>query len=145
MKKLSIKVSLLIMICLGAFVLLGLYNDGKVSAVDKNVYKDIKLFNEVYDMIKKNYVDEINSTTLIQGAINGMVKSLDPHSSFMTPDLYKELEVETQGHFGGIGIEITLLKDILTVVSPIEDTPAFVAGIKTGDQIIRIDGKSTKI
>lgn len=144
MKKLSIKVSLLIMICLGAFVLLGLYNDGKVSAVDKNVYKDIKLFNEVYDMIKKNYVDEINSTTLIQGAINGMVKSLDPHSSFMTPDLYKELEVETQGHFGGIGIEITLLKDILTVVSPIEDTPAFVAGIKTGDQIIRINGKSTK-
>jgi carboxyl-terminal processing protease len=144
MKKLLIKVSLLIMICLGAFVLLGLYNDSKVSAVDKNVYKDIKLFNEVYDMIKKNYVDEINSTTLIQGAINGMVKSLDPHSSFMTPDLYKELEVETQGHFGGIGIEITLLKDILTVVSPIEDTPAFVAGIKSGDQIIRIDGKSTK-
>jgi carboxyl-terminal processing protease len=62
----------------------------------------------------------------------------------MTPDLYKELEVETQGHFGGIGIEITLLKDILTIVSPIEDTPAFVAGLKTGDQIIRIDGKSTK-
>ena len=147
MKKLSIKISLLVMICLGSFVLLGLYNDSKVSAVDrvdKNVYKDIKLFTEVYDMIKKNYVDEINSTTLIQGAINGMVKSLDPHSSFMTPDLYKELEVETQGHFGGIGIEITLLKDILTVVSPIEDTPAFVAGLKTGDQIIRIDGKSTK-
>jgi carboxyl-terminal processing protease len=147
MKKLSIKISFLVVICLGAFVLLGLYNDSKVSAVDKvdkNVYKDIKLFNEVYDMIKKNYVDEINSTTLIQGAINGMVKSLDPHSSFMTPDLYKELEVETQGHFGGIGIEITLIKDILTIVSPIEDTPAFIAGLKTGDQIIRIDGKSTK-
>jgi carboxyl-terminal processing protease len=147
MKKLSIKISLLVMICLGAFVLLGLYNDSKVSAVDKvdkNVYKDIKLFNEVYDMVKKNYVDEINSTTLIQGAINGMVKSLDPHSSFMTPDLYKELEVETQGHFGGIGIEITLIKDILTIVSPIEDTPAFIAGLKTGDQIIRIDGKTTK-
>ena len=144
MKKLSIKISLLVMICLGVFVLLGLYNDSKVSAVDKvdkNVYKDIKLFNEVYDMVKKNYVDEINSTTLIQGAINGMVKSLDPHSSFMTPDLYKELEVETQGHFGGIGIEITILKDILTVVSPIEDTPAFIAGLKTGDQIIKIDGK----
>jgi carboxyl-terminal processing protease len=147
MKKLSVKVVFTAIICLGAFILIGLYNDSKVLAVDKvdkNVYKDIKLFNEVYDMVKKNYVDEINSTTLIQGAINGMVKSLDPHSSFMTPDLYKELEVETQGHFGGIGIEITLLKDILTVVSPIEDTPAFVAGIKTGDQIIRIDGKSTK-
>ena len=147
MKNLSKKIFLLVIICLGAFVLLGLYNDSKVSAldkVDKNVYKDIKLLIEVYDMVKKNYVDEINSTTLIQGAINGMVKSLDPHSSFMTPDLYKELEVETQGHFGGIGIEITLIKDILTIVSPIEDTPAFVAGLKTGDQIIRIDGKSTK-
>ena len=98
MKKLSVKVVFIAIICLGAFILIGLYNDSKVSAVDKvdkNVYKDIKLFNEVYDMVKKNYVDEINSTTLIQGAINGMVKSLDPHSSFMTPDLYKELEVET--------------------------------------------------
>jgi carboxyl-terminal processing protease len=144
MKKISIKISLLVMLCLVAFVLIGLYNDSRVSALDKTVYKDIKTFNEVLDMIKKNYVDEINSTTLIQGAINGMVKSLDPHSSFMTPDLYKELEVETQGHFGGIGIEITLLKDILTIVSPIEDTPAFVAGLKSGDQIIRIDGKTTK-
>ena len=144
MKKISIKIFSLVMLCLVAFVLIGLYNDSKVSALDKTVYKDIKTFNEVLDMIKKSYVDEINTTTLIQGAINGMVKSLDPHSSFMTPDLYKELEVETQGHFGGIGIEITLSKDILTVVSPIEDTPAFVAGIKSGDQIIRIDGKTTK-
>jgi carboxyl-terminal processing protease len=86
----------------------------------------------------------VDSSTLIQGAINGMIRTLDPHSSFMTPDLYKELEVETQGQFGGIGIEITILKDILTVVSPIEDTPAFNAGVKSGDQIIKIDGKSTK-
>ena len=86
----------------------------------------------------------VDSATLIQGAINGMVKSLDPHSSFMTPDLYKELEVETQGHFGGIGIEIMIIKDVLTVISPIEDTPAFNAGLKSGDQIIKIDGKSTK-
>jgi carboxyl-terminal processing protease len=125
-------------------VLLGLRNDSNAPALDKNIYKGIKTFNEVFDMVQKNYVDEVSSTTLIQGAINGMVKSLDPHSSFMTPDLYKELEVETQGAFGGIGIEITILKDILTIVSPIEDTPAFVAGIKPGDQILRIDGKSTK-
>jgi carboxyl-terminal processing protease len=95
-------------------------------------------------MVKKNYVDEVDSQTLIQGAINGMIKSLDPHSAFMTPDIYKELEVETQGRFGGIGIEITILKDVLTVVSPIEDTPAFNEGVKSGDQIIKIDGKSTK-
>jgi len=73
-----------------------------------------------------------------------MIKSLDPHSSFMTAEMYKELEVETRGSFGGIGIEITLLKDVLTVVSPIEDTPAYNAGVKAGDQIIRINGKSTK-
>ena len=144
MKKISIKISLLVMLCLVAFVLIGLYNDSRVSALDKTVYKDIKTFNEVFDMVRKNYVDDVDSTKLIQGAINGMIKSLDPHSSFMTPDLYKELEVETQGQFGGIGIEIMIIKDVLTVVSPIEDTPAFNAGLKSGDQIIKIDGKSTK-
>ncbi len=144
MKKLSTKASLFVIICLGVFVLLGLRNDSNVYALDKNIYKGIKTFNEVLDMVQKNYVDEVESTTLIQGGINGMVKSLDPHSAFMTPDLYKELEVETQGAFGGIGIEITILKDVLTIVSPIEDTPAFVAGLKSGDQILRIDGKSTK-
>ncbi len=144
MNKLSMKVFLAILVCAGIFFVLNLYNNGSVSALDKSVYKDIKTFNEVFDMVKKNYVEEVDSTTLIQGAINGMIRSLDPHSSYMTPELYKEMEVETQGQFGGIGIEITILKDVLTVVSPIEGTPAFAAGVKPGDQIIRIDGKSTK-
>lgn len=144
MKKISIRVSLLVILCVAIFILLALYSNNKVSALDKATYKDIKTFNEVFDMIKKNYVEEVDSSTLIKGAINGMIRSLDPHSAFMTPDLYKELEVETQGQFGGIGIEITLLKDILTVISPIEGTPAFNAGVKSGDQIIRIDGKTTK-
>ena len=145
MKKLANKWPFLVIIILGLFVVLVWpYYDSRVSALDKGVYKDIKTFNEVFDMVKKNYVDDVDSSVLIQGAINGMIKSLDPHSTFMTPEVYKELEVETQGRFGGIGIEITLLKDILTVVSPIEDTPAFIAGIKSGDQIIKIDGMSTK-
>jgi len=144
MNKLSMKVFLAILVCAGIFFVMNLYNNGSVSALDKSVYKDIKTFNEVFDMVKKNYVEEVDSTTLIQGAINGMIRSLDPHSSYMTPELYKEMEVETQGQFGGIGIEITILKDVLTVVSPIEGTPAFAAGVKPGDQIIRIDGKSTK-
>jgi carboxyl-terminal processing protease len=95
-------------------------------------------------MVEKNYVEPVETEKLMQGAINGMIKSLDPHSSFMTADMYKELEVETRGSFGGIGIEITIQKEVLTVVSPIEDTPAYNAGVKAGDQIIRIDGKSTK-
>ncbi len=144
MKKIFNKWSLLIAVLLGGFVLFVPFTDSRVSALDKGIYKDIKTFNEVLDLVKKNYVDEVEPQALIQGAINGMIKTLDPHSTFMTADMYKELEVETQGQFGGIGIEITLLKDVLTVVSPIEDTPAYNAGVKSGDQIIRIDGKSTK-
>jgi carboxyl-terminal processing protease len=145
MKKTSVKFYVLAIIFLGSFILLGLNNDNNnISAKDKNFYKDIKTFSEVLDMVRKNYVDEVDTTNLMQGAINGMIRSLDPHSSFMTPDLYKELEVETQGQFGGVGIEIMIIKDVLTVVSPIEDTPAFHAGIKPGDYILKIDGKSTK-
>jgi len=136
---------LIIAVCL--FSVASLWNpciDSPAFALDRQTYKNLKIFNEVLDMVQKNYVEPVDQKTLIQGAVNGMIKSLDPHSSFMTPDMYKELEVETRGSFGGIGIEITILKDVLTVVSPIEDTPAFQAGIKAGDQIIKIDGKSTK-
>ena len=123
----------------------GPYHDSHVSAaLDRSIYSNIKTFNEVMSIIEKNYVEPVKSETLLQGAINGMVKTLDPHSSYMTAEMYKDLEAETRGSFGGIGTEITIHKDVLTVVSPIEDTPAFNAGIKTGDQIILIDGKSTK-
>jgi carboxyl-terminal processing protease len=136
----------ILLLCLFAsLILLGLHAESQVSAaLDKSIYKNLKTFNEVLDMVQKNYVEQIESKKLIEGAINGMMKSLDPHSAYMTSDMYKELEVETRGSFGGIGIEITIKKDVLTVVSPIEDTPAFNAGIKAGDQIIQIDGKSTK-
>lgn len=144
MSTVSKKIFVLAVLCLGIFFLINFDNEAKVSAQDKNFYKDIKTFNEVFDIIRKNYVEEVDSKKLIEGAINGMVKSLDPHSAFMTPDLYKEMEIETQGQFGGIGIEIMIIKDVLTVVSPIEDTPAYNAGIKAGDQIIKIDGKPTK-
>ncbi|NTW76960.1 MAG: S41 family peptidase [Syntrophaceae bacterium] len=144
MKKISNKWFLLVLVLLGGYILFVPSTDSKVPALDKGIYKDIKTFNEVFDLVRKNYVDEVDPRSLIQGAINGMIKTLDPHSAFMNPEMYKELEVETKGHFGGIGIEITLLKDVLTVVSPIEDTPAYNAGIKPGDQIIKIDGKSTK-
>lgn len=137
-----------LLICLSAFffilIVLGSNGDSKEPAVDRSTYKTLKTFTEILDIVEKNYVEPIEPKVLIQGAISGMMKSLDPHSSFMTAEMYKELEVETKGSFGGIGIEITIQKDILTVVSPIEDTPAFNAGIEAGDQIIKIDGKSTK-
>jgi carboxyl-terminal processing protease len=144
MSTVSKKILMLAVVCLGIFFLFNVNNDAKVSAQDKNLYKDIKTFNEVFDIIRKNYVEEVDSKKLMEGAINGMVKALDPHSAYMTPDLYKEMEIETQGQFGGIGIEIMIIKDVLTVVSPIEDTPAYHAGLKSGDQIIKIDGKPTK-
>ena len=135
---------LLLFFFLTGLILLGPYGDSRVSAIDRKTYQNLKTFTEILDMVEKNYVEPVDSDKLMQGAINGLMKSLDPHSSFMTAEMYKELETETRGSFGGIGIEITVLKDVLTVVSPIEDTPAYNAGVKAGDQIIRIDGKSTK-
>jgi len=138
------KLSVFAVIFIVLFAVFGTHSASRESAPDKSIYKNLKTFNEVLDIVQKNYVDEVDLGALIQGAVNGMIKTLDPHSTFMTADLYKELEVETQGQFGGIGIEITILRDVLTVVSPIEDTPAFNAGVLSGDQIIKIDGKSTK-
>ncbi|MBI5485508.1 MAG: S41 family peptidase [Deltaproteobacteria bacterium] len=107
-------------------------------------YESIELFTDVMAIIKKSYVEEVDTKKLVYGAINGMLTSLDPHSSFMPPDTYKEMKIDTKGTFGGLGIEISIKDGVLTVISPIEDTPAFKAGIKSGDQILKIDDKFTK-
>ena len=116
----------------------------KVSAEDSKDYRNLDLFARVINIVKENYVEEPDYKDLIYGAINGMLDSLDPHSAFMDPDFYREMQIETKGSFGGLGIEITIKDSILTIVAPIEDTPAYKAGIKPGDQIVYIDGKSTK-
>jgi carboxyl-terminal processing protease len=116
----------------------------QVSAVSRDAYTNIEQFANVLTMVQKNYVDEVGTDKLIDGAINGMLASLDPHSAYLSPDLYKELQVDTRGSFGGLGIEITQRNGVLTVVSPIEDTPAFRAGVHSGDQIIKIDKDFTK-
>jgi carboxyl-terminal processing protease len=108
------------------------------------VYEQLKVFTEALSYVESNYVEEVEPDKVIQGAIRGMLKTLDPHSSFMPPDVYREMQVETEGRFGGLGIEITSRDDVLTVVSPIEGTPAFRAGIQPGDQILKVDGESTK-
>ncbi|HEX7128221.1 MAG TPA: S41 family peptidase [Thermodesulfobacteriota bacterium] len=116
----------------------------RVNAVADSQYEDLRLFTDVLALIQRNYVEKPENKELVYGAIKGMLETLDPHSSFMTPEVYREMQVETRGEFSGLGIEITTRDDRIVVVTPIEDTPAFKAGILAGDQIIRIDGKSTK-
>src|SRR3989441_4146868 len=116
----------------------------RVGAPAKESYEGLETFTNILSIIQKNYVDDVQTKQLIEGAINGMLASLDPHSAYLTPDLYKELQVDTKGSFGGLGIEITNRNGVLTVVSPIEDTPAYRAGVKAGDQILKIEGEFTK-
>jgi carboxyl-terminal processing protease len=116
----------------------------RAQALPDNTYKELQTFANVLAIVQKNYVEPVSTQELINGAITGMLASLDPHSAYLTPDLYRDLEVETRGSFGGLGIEITIKNDVLTVVSPIEGTPAYTAGIRSGDQIIKINDDFTK-
>jgi len=120
----------------------GFYHD--LSASSDETYKGLKLFSDVIELIEKNYVDEVDTKELIQKAIQGMVNSLDPHSALLPPEAFEELQIGTHGEFGGIGIVITMQQGIITVISPIEGTPAYKAGIKAGDKIIKVDGETTK-
>jgi carboxyl-terminal processing protease len=107
-------------------------------------YADLQNFSKVLNLIQQYYVDEVDTKKLVYGAIKGMLRELDPHTNFMPPDMFKEFENETSGEFGGLGIEISVQNGILTIISPIEDTPAWKAGIKAGDRVIAIDEHSTK-
>lgn len=111
---------------------------------DKEIYQYLKTFDDVIELVKKHYVEEVKNKDLVYAAIKGVLESLDAHSAFMPPEMYKEMQSETKGEFGGIGIEITIRDGFPTVITPIEDTPAYKAGLKAGDHIIRIDGKPTK-
>jgi len=108
------------------------------------VYEKLKIFGDVLSAVQTSYVEEPNVDQLVEGAIKGMLQNLDPHSSYLTPDMMKQMEVETKGMFGGLGIEIGVKEGILTVIAPIEDTPAFRAGLKAGDKIVKIENDSTK-
>jgi carboxyl-terminal processing protease len=110
----------------------------------QSTYEDLRTFVDVLNVIKKNYVDEVKTKDLVSGAIKGMLTSLDPHSGYMSPEAFKEFQVETKGEFGGLGIQIGIKDSILTVIAPIEDTPAYKAGLKAGDKILKIDSESTK-
>lgn len=125
------------------FFCLGL-SFSKMTAFASERYEDLQLFAKVLNLVQQYYVEEVNVKKLIYGGIKGILRELDPHTNFLPPEIYSEFEAETSGKFGGLGIEITTEKGILTVISPIEDTPAWLAGIKPGDKIVEVDGESTK-
>ncbi|MAI28934.1 MAG: S41 family peptidase [Pelagibacteraceae bacterium TMED124] len=121
------------------FFLVFLYFSDATSEDDKEVYKHLNLFGEAFEKIKNNYVEEVSSKELVEAAIEGMLSSLDPHSTFLNTDELKELKVQTKGEFGGLGIEVTLENGFVKVISPIDDTPASRAGILAGDLITHLD------
>jgi len=117
-----------------------------INAIGAEVegYEELKVFSEALSLVRKNYVEDVKPRDLVYGAVKGMLASLDPHSAFMTPEQYKEMQVDTRGEFGGLGIQIGIKDGMLTVIAPIEDTPAYKAGIKAGDKIIKINKEFTK-
>jgi len=113
------------------------------SSKGKSNYESLKVFSEVLSLIEATYVEKVSSKKLIEGAIHGLVKTLDPHTSYLPPDAYQEMKVQTSGKFGGLGIEVSMRDGILTVISPIDGTPAFEAGIQAKDKIVKIENDST--
>ena len=114
------------------------------SADNEEIYKELELFEHALAIVRSDYVEEPQAKDLIYGALKGMLATLDPYSQFLDPDSYNELKVDTEGEFGGLGIEITIRDDLLTVISPIDDTPAYTAGLQPGDRIVKIDGQLTR-
>ena len=110
-----------------------------VKSAETDIYKKIDLFGEVLEKINKEYVDEINQSESMDSAINGLLQSLDPYSAYMSPEIFNEMQTETSGEFGGLGIEVGMESGVVKVISPIDDTPASRAGIKAGDYIVKID------
>jgi len=110
-----------------------------VNSAELNIYKKIDLFGEVLEKINKQYVDEIDQSEGMDSAINGLLQSLDPYSSYMSPEIFQEMQTETSGEFGGLGIEVSMEAGVVKVITPIDDTPASKAGIKAGDYIVKID------
>ena len=121
------------------FVLFFLFTFKGIGSAENDIYKKIDVFGEVIEKINKEYVEEINQSESMDSAINGLLQSLDPYSSYMSPEIFNEMQTETSGKFGGLGIEVSMESGVVKVISPIDDTPASRAGIKAGDYIVKIN------
>ena len=121
------------------FILILFLFSQKVISSENEIYEKIDVFGEVLEKINKEYVDEINQSDSMDSAINGLLQSLDPYSGYMSPEIFNEMQTETSGEFGGLGIEVTMESGVVKVISPIDDTPASKAGIKAGDYIVKIN------
>ena len=128
------KIQLYLIIFLSSFLF-----SYSINSAEIDIYKKIDLFGEVLEKINKQYVDEINQSESMDSAINGLLQSLDPYSSYMSPEIFQEMQTETSGEFGGLGIEVSMEAGVVKVITPIDDTPASKAGIKAGDYIVKID------
>src|SRR5579862_1876865 len=129
----------------GVLFLFGLHQDVGAAAPDAaantpDTYKELGLFGDVFELVRTNYVDDVSDETLVEGAINGMLTSLDPHSNYLNAKNFNDMKVQTRGEFGGLGIEVSMENGLVKVVSPIDDTPAAHAGLKPGDLITHLDG-----
>tara|TARA_B100001121_G_scaffold68420_1_gene60328 strand:+ start:401 stop:1537 length:1137 start_codon:yes stop_codon:yes gene_type:complete len=122
------------------FFLNSLFFSNYSNSNENDIYKKIDLFGEVLEKINDEYVDEVNQSESMDSAINGLLQSLDPYSAYMSPEIFNEMQTETSGEFGGLGIEVSMESGVVKVISPIDDTPASRAGIKAGDYIVKIDG-----
>ena len=126
------------------FFLFSISFSNNLSANTNEIYEKIDLFSEVLEKVKNEYVDEIDDSKIMDAAINGVLQSLDPYSAYMSPELFESMQTETRGEFGGLGIEISMESGLVRVISPIDDTPAANAGVKSGDFIVRIDGEQVQ-
>ena len=114
------------------------------SNKNEEIYRQLGLFGDIFQRVRESYVDEVDEKALIEAAINGMLTSLDPHSSFLDTENFSDMQVQTKGKFGGLGIEITMENGLIRIVSPIDDTPAAKAGLQPEDYIISIDGEAVR-
>ena len=139
MKRRNLKCILVVNI----IILLNIFHVANAQSTDK-LYKKIDLFSEVLETIQKEYVDEVDQADVMDSAINGVLQSLDPYSAYMSPSTFEEMQTETSGQFGGLGIEVSMESGVVKVISPIDDTPAAKAGVKAGDYIVRINNEQVQ-